>query len=142
MPLVLPNEGLPYLLDWMLRHTGGDPPDLVFTLWTNNYVPDQSTILANLTRATFAGFFEVVMLRSGWTAPVVVADVARSTWGTVPTEWTLATGTVTIYGWAAYNPGPLKAVIVERLDTPRVLNVGDKIGVLPFFDLTTYVPCP
>jgi hypothetical protein len=140
MPLVLPDQGLPDLLDWMIRHTGGDPPDLVFTLWTNNITPDQATVLTDLTRASFPGFFEVNLTRSGWTAPAIASDHAVSTWGTVPTSWTLATGTVTIYGWAAYNFAAARLVIVERFDTPRVLNAGDTIGVLPQFTLTTAPP--
>lgn len=140
--LVLPNQGLPDLLDWMIRHTGGDPPDLVFTLWTNDITPTQATVFTDLTRASFTGFTERVMTRSGWTAPVVSSNAARSTWGTVPTNWTLTALPVTIYGWAAYNPGPLRLVIVERFDTPRALGVGETIGVLPQFTFGTYVPCP
>lgn len=142
MPLVLPNQGLPDLLDWMIRHTGGDPPDLVMTLWTNDIVPGQLTTFSSLVRASFTGFFEVVLTRSGWTAPVQLGPRAFSTWGTTPTEWTLTANPVTVYGWAAYNPGPLRLVIVERFDAPRPLSIGDTFGVLPTFNLTTLFECP
>jgi len=142
MPSVIPNEGLPYLLDWMLRHTGSDPPNLVFTLWTNDIVPEQDTVFADLDRATFVGFTERVMLRSGWTDPVMVGDNAVSTWGVAPFEWVVAANPEVIYGWAAYHPGSLKLVIVERFDVAREPGVGDTIGVLPRFALGTYVPCP
>ncbi len=142
MALVLPDQGLPDLLDWMIRRTGGDPPDLVFTLWTNDITPTQATVFTDLTRASFTGFFEMVMTRAGWTAPAIVSDQAVSTWKTAPTNWTLTALPVTVYGWAAYNPGTLKLVIVERFDTPRALAIGDTIGVLPQMTLSTYVPCP
>lgn len=142
MPLVLPTQGLPDMLAWMLRTTTPVAPDLVMTLWTNDITPDPATVFADLVRASFTGFFEVTMTRGVWTAPVAGTDYAVSSWGTVPTEWTAGVAVPAIYGWAAYNPGPLRLCIVERFDTPRALNAGDKIGVLPFFNLGTYVPCP
>lgn len=142
MPLVLPNDGLPSLLQWMLREAIAGVPDLVFTLWVNDLEPDQDTVLADLTIASFGGFQEQTLTRAGWTSPVIDAGQAVSTWGTVPTEWTVTQGPEEIFGWAAYNPDTLQLVIVERFDVSRTPGVGEKIAVLPRVTLGTFVPCP
>lgn len=140
MALVLPNQGLPSLLDWMIRHTGGDPPDLVMTLFTNNLTPTQTTVFADLVRATFGGFSERVLTRSGWTVPVISSGKSVSTWGTTPYTWTCTSDPETLYGWAAYDPGPMQLVIVERFDSPRPVTVGNPFGLLPRLTLTTEPP--
>lgn len=137
MPLVLPNEGLTDWLTWLIKDTAGSLPDLVFTLWVNDIEPDQDTTFADLDRASFTGFMEIIMARSDWTSPAIVDDAAASQWGTLPTAWTVAADPETVYGWAAYNPGPLRLMIVERFDVPRELEVGQTIKVLPRFTLTT-----
>jgi hypothetical protein len=142
MPLILPNIGLAQLLDNMIRATISGVPDLVLTLWVNDYTPEQDSVLADLTRATFGGFQEQVLTRGEWTAPAIIADIAVSTWGVTPFLWTVSSNPQTVYGWAAYDPNTLALRIVERFDVPRTPALFGKIGVLPRFTLTTFVPCP
>jgi len=137
VPLVLPNEGLPDWLLWMVKDTAGGLPDLVFTLFTNDIEPDQATTFADLDRATFGGFQEQIMSRADWISPTIDDDKAVSQWGTVPTEFTVTSDPQEVFGWAAYNPGPLRLMIVERFDVPRDLAVGNTLKVLPRFTLTT-----
>ncbi len=137
MPLVLPNEGLADWLLWMIKDTAGGLPDLVFSLFVNDIEPDQDTTLADLEGASFGGFNELVMSRSDWVSPTVVDDLAVSQWGAVPTAWTVTADPQTVYGWFAYNFGPMRLMICERFDEPRDLNTGDTIKVLPKFTLTT-----
>jgi len=82
------------------------------------------------------------MTRSGWTAPVVVADKAVSTWGSVPTVWTSASAGETLYGWFAYNFATMKLMIAERFDTARPVGMGSVVSLLPRFTGETFVPCP
>lgn len=142
MPLVLPNQGLPSLLTWTLKIAISGVPDLVFTLFVNDLEPDQDTVFDDLERASFGGFQEQVLTRSGWTTPVIADDYAVSTWGTVPTEWTVTSNPQTVYGWAAYDPDTERLLIVERFDVERSPGVGDTLGVLPQFKFGTWVPCP
>jgi hypothetical protein len=137
MPLVLPNEGLVTWLNWLIKDTGGSPPDLVLTLFINDLVPDQATTFSDLERADFNGFMELVMGRSNWTSPIIEDGRATSQWKSVPTEWTVVADPETVYGWAAYLPFPERLMIVERFDVPRPLIVGDTLRVLPRFSLTT-----
>jgi len=137
MPLVLPNEGLSDWLLWMVKDTVGGLPDLVFTLFVNDLVPDQETTFADLDRASFGGFQEIIMSRADWVSPVVVDDRAQSQWGTVPTEWTVTSDPQEVFGWAAYEPGSLRLMIAERFDVSRDLTVGQTLKVLPRFTLTT-----
>jgi hypothetical protein len=140
MPLILPNEGLPDWLDWMVRHTGGDPPNLTLFLWVNDVTPTQAIVFADLTFATFGGAAPWVITRSGWTAPVMSGPDAVSTWGTTPITWNATTGGQTVYGYAIYNPVTVKLMIVERFDTPRPVSPGDVVSLLPRVELTTLPP--
>lgn len=142
MPLVLPNEGLADWLDWMIRHTGGDPPDLVLGLYQNDLTPDQGTVLANLTPASFGGYSQQNLTRAGWTAPTISSDKAVSSWGTVPITWNVTSSPQTLYGWYGYNFASMRLMIVERFDVPRPVIVGDVVSLLPRFNGQTWQPCP
>ena len=111
MPLVLPNEGLPDWLDWTIRHTGSDPPDLIAALFVNDLTPDAGTVFADMIAASFGGFYPLALTRAGWTVPVVFLDVVVSTWGSVPHTWTATSGGQTVYGWFAWNPDTMRLQI-------------------------------
>lgn len=142
MPLVLPNQGLPSLLRWMLKSAIVGVPDLVFTLWTNDITPDQETVYDDLVIATFGGFQEGNLTRAGWSNPVVVDGEAVSVWGVDPISYTVTQGPQTVYGWAGYNPDTLDLVLIERFDVERTPGVGQTLQIVPQFKLGTWVPCP
>lgn len=142
MPLILPKQGILDWLDWQIRHTGSDPPDLVLGLFANDVTPTVDTVYADLVSATFTGFMQWNLTRSGWTAPVRSGDKAVSTWGTTPIQWTCTAGPQTIYGWYAFNFANLHLMIVERSDTPRPVAIGDTVKLLPRFTNQTWEPCP
>ncbi len=139
--LVTPNIGLPTLLSRMLRADVIGFSDFVLMLWANDIEPDQSTVFSLLTPATFNGYNPIVMDRTLWTVPTIVDDQATTTWGTVPFEWTCSGAPQTVYGYAAFDPSSFALLIVERFDEPRDVDVGLVLGVLPRFQLGTFVPC-
>jgi hypothetical protein len=142
VPLVLPNEGLTDWLDWMIRNTGSDAPDLILSLFVNDLVPDQGTVLADMTAASFGGFSERNLTRSGWTVPVIVSDEGVSTWGITPIVWNATTSSEVLYGWFAYQFATMRLMVAERFDVPRPVSAGDVVSLLPRFTLQTWQPCP
>lgn len=142
MPLVLPNEGLADQLNYIIRQTISGVLPWELQLYSNDFDPDQGTVLSDLLEATFTGYSGVTMTRSDWTAPVISANKAVSTWGTDPTSWTCTAGGQTIYGYMAVDTALGVLRIVERFATPVVVGVGGIISVLPRYTFTTEVPCP
>lgn len=140
MPIVLPNQGLPDWLNWMIRSTGGDPPDLVMATWVNNLVPTQTTAFNDIVRSSWLGSSEWLITRTGWTAPAIVSGKAVSTWGVAPVVWTAGVVVPAVYGWLLYNPGPQRLMLIERFDVPRALGIGTPLGILPRLELETEPP--
>jgi hypothetical protein len=137
MPLVLPNVGLPFLTDRILRAApvGMVPWQLV--LWTNEYEPVQATVWSDLEEAVFDGYSRITLTPATWTAAVMVGDEAVSTYGTTPQLWTCTSDPEEIYGYAIIDSVSEKIYIVEAFEEPEELVVGRTIGVLPRYTQTT-----
>lgn len=140
--LVLPNEGLPILMGriWQVAESGYQHP--VMILWVNDIEPDGATVYADLELASFTGYNPIVVTPADWTAPAVVGDVGRMTWGATPFEYTCTGGGQTVRGYAIFDPYTFKLLLVERFEESRDLVPGSVLGLLPQFTLGTYVPCP
>jgi hypothetical protein len=135
--LVAPNEGLPDQLDYLLRAPISGVPPWLLMLWSNALVPDQDTVYAQLTEATFQGYSRITLSRATWTASVILDDAAVSTYGTTPQIW-ICTGSVqTIQGWAIITPVASVIRYIEPFPEPVELEVGQPVGVLPRVTLTT-----
>jgi len=139
VPVVLPNEGLPALLDYMIRATISGVVDWELMLWTNDITPDQGTVYADLTEATFTGYSRPTITRGTWTAPAVSADHAVSTYDSVPISWSCSAGSETVYGYALVTVTSPVIRFVERFAVPAVMSPGAVLAVLPRLTLTTEV---
>lgn len=141
MPVVAPNEGLPALLDYMLKDdvSGVGPWELI--LWTNDITPDQDTEYGDLTEATFTGYSSVTVTREDWTAAVIDSDVAVSTWGETPTTWTNTGSEQTVYGYAMVTATSPVIRLIERFASPVVMGTNGILGLLPRVTLGT-APAP
>ena len=137
--LVIPNEGKTGLLDYQIRTTITGVNPWTLRLFQNNATISETTVLADLTQATFTGYAGVTMTRSSWSSPVIVANHARSTWLLVPTQWVNTGSTQTIYG-CYYTDDDLNVVRgVFKFNTPIVVAPGGTIAVLPEFSYATEV---
>lgn len=137
MPIVLPNEGLPSLLAWMLRDDTSALPSNTLILYANDLTPTQSTVYADLTHATFTGYSPETIDRASWTSPVIDSDHAVSTWNTTPIVWLVSGGSETIYGYAVVTPSSPVILWVERFASPIAVSAGGALALLPRFALTT-----
>lgn len=137
MSLVAPNEGLADQLDYILKSTISGVANWTLVLFKNNLTPNQSTVYADLTLATFGGYSPVTLSRSTWTSAVISADKAVSTYDTTPQIWLVSSGSETIYGYAIVTPSSPVIRYVERFASPIAVSAGGIIGVLPRVTLTT-----
>lgn len=139
---VLPNEGLPALLKYMLQSTISGVLPWELMLFTNDYTPDQGTTLADLTEATFSGYSRETLTRSIWTSPTVIDDHAVSTYGTTPIQWISSGGpTETPYGVGYVDVAAGVLRFVQRFEPAdiRAVAPGGVLTFLPRLTLTTEV---
>lgn len=141
MPIVAPNEGLPALLDYILRDDVDGVADWELILFVNDITPDQDTEYADLTEATFTGYSSVTVTRGDWTAAVIDSDVAVSTWGAAATTWTNTGSEQTVYGYAMVTATSPVIRLIERFASPVVLATNGILGLLPRVTLGT-APAP
>lgn len=136
--LTAPNEGLADQLAYILAAPISGVLPWLLMLWTNaELVPDQDTVYADLTEATFQGYSRVTLGRDQWTTPVIEDNAAVSTWTTQPTQW-IATGTPeTLYGWAIITPVDSVIRYLEPFPAPVTAAPDMPVGVLPRVMLTT-----
>lgn len=137
MPLVLPNEGLADQLAYIIKTTISGVPDWTLILFSNNLTPNQATVYADLTLATFGGFSPVTLTRGTWTSPSIVSDEAVSTYDVTPIVWIVTSGPQTIYGYAMVTPSSPVIRAIERFTTPVVVNTGGVLALLPRYTFTT-----
>lgn len=131
MSAVYPNEGLPILLDQLWRAAAAPVTPWQIFLWANNVVPDQATVAADITPASFTGYSPVNITRSTWVASVVSANHGVTTYGSTPILWTATGGFQIIYGYGIYEPVSNKLLLIERFATSINLAATPIIGVLP-----------
>jgi len=131
MSLVLPNEGLPYLLANMLRLGTPDPLPWILSLFVNYIEPDQETTFADLESASFIGYSPGTVSAANWVAPTIEDDRAVSTYTTTPKLWTCAGAPETVYGYALLTTTTNLLLVVKRFADEVELEIGGVIGVLP-----------
>lgn len=132
MPMIAPNVGKPYLLKWLAGIDNPDPPNWSVRLFQNDITPTAATTLADLVEATFGGYAEITLSSTGWSAPVVVGDVAQTDHTPAP-QWT-ATGVSAqfVYGWYIYDSSQGELIFIERFSAPRNMVAGAQLTLDPF----------
>lgn len=138
MPIVLPNQGLPALLGFMLKVNVTGEANWILILFKSNTTPDQDTEAADLTECDFGGYSAETLTRSTWTTATVIADHAVSTYDTTPIIWTCSSGTNNVYGYAILNSTGTVLYFIERFaSAPIVVTTGGVLVLLPRLTLTT-----
>ena len=139
MPAVLPNEGLPTLLDQMIRTLASGFVDWTLVLWDNDIVPDQDTEYADLNIASFGGYSDVTVDHTEWTSPTIIDDRAVSTYTADPLEWIMSSGSGYVYGYAIVTSTSPIILWCERFAVPEPISAGRTLSLLPRITLTTEV---
>lgn len=137
MPLILPNIGLPTLLDILLRKSVGGLAPWELFVWSNDLIPDANTVYDSLVLATFTGYSPITLVRNNWLAAFLDGDKAVSTYTSDAQTWVCTAGPQTVYGYGVRDFGDSTLYICERFSTPQDVLVGGTLGVLPRFTLRT-----
>jgi hypothetical protein len=138
---VLPDEGITAQLDTILRRTVSGLSNWWLILFVNDYTPDDTTTLADLTEATFGGYTRVELTRPDWSAAVIDhPGCAKSVWGTDAIVWLVTSGpTETIYGFAYVDFTTNKVQLAQRFDPGDIapVVVGGRVAMVPAYTLTS-----
>lgn len=141
MPLVALNAGKPLLLSLLFKDAAVPALPWYLILYSNNFVPLETSVLADFTQATFTGYSPVELTRATWQAPVMVGNKALIQYDTVPQTWTATAGFQTIYGYVIFQGVTNTGIIAERFATPVDLTLYPVVGVLPRVTLATDCGC-
>lgn len=132
MNMVIPDEGKPYWLNRSLHPSGNPSENWTVRLYVNDYTPVDGSTVADFTAASFTGSGAVTVPASGWSAAVIVSNVAESTNSTTPT-WTNTGGsTQTAYGWYAVGATSGVVLCAQRFDISRTMSPGATETLSPF----------
>lgn len=137
--MLLPNEGITYLLDKMLHNPLVTDESMLLDLYNNNYTPVPGSSGSNFTVASFTGYTQVTLTRSGWGTSSLVGNKAVSTYTTNPITWTVTgTSTDTIYGYLVRGATSGKVYFAELISPSRPMQtVGDTLNLTLPFELET-----
>jgi len=135
MTLVVNADGELQLLDKMLKDALSTDEDYMLKLFKNNYTPDEATIVASFSVATFTGYATRTLSRAGWNTAAVSTSKAESSYGSAPESWTCGASGNTVYGYWVEGQTSTEVLWSERFATSRVLADGDVLNITPKFTL-------
>lgn len=136
----VPDESVGHQLDLLARAALVVDEPLELRLYVNDLYPQRSTVLADYTEASFGGYSRRVIDRADWDVATVDDEhKARVQLSAGPETWTPTGGVETVYGCILVAPDVGKVRYARRFTTPRVLEVGVPLAVMPVITLASVV---
>ena len=130
--MVIPNEGKQRWLDRLFKESA-DAGDIInVRIFTNNFTPSDTTVLADFTQAAWTGYAAVVLTPATFNAATVVANVGQAQYPTAPSFTMTAGSPVTAYGWYIEDPDTGVCLATQLFSTPRSMTPGATISLDPF----------
>ena len=135
MALLVPSVAEKDLLDAMLGVV--TPGNQTLGLFVNNYTPDDTTVLANLTPMSTLGYAAKTLTKTSWVTTAGSSGNPASSAYAIQT-WTFTAGVaVTVYGYYVADATTSRLLWVELFASPKVVqNTGDVITVTPTITLS------
>lgn len=132
MNMVIPNEGKLLLLAWAIRDDTLFVGGYIVGLYSNNYTPANSSVLADFTPASFVGYSVVALARLDFAPPVILSNVAYITSSVTPIYDCTGGAPETVYGWYMADGSLTHVIAAQRFDVPRVMSTGTEEALDPF----------
>lgn len=138
---VIPNEGKGDLLAYQLLPWGTEPNPWMLRLFKNDFVPLETSVLADFEQCDFFGYVPWTLFRGSWSVPALVGNVSVSQWGTSAVLFGGPTTPQTVHG-AYYTDDDVGVVrFAFRFDTPFVIATATPLRFFPQFTYGTFIPC-
>jgi hypothetical protein len=135
MALIIPSASEKTVLDFLLGVTV--PGNQTLGLYVNNYTPDDTTVLANLTEMSTLSYAAKTLTKTSWvTVAGSTGQPATSTYAVQ--TWTFTAGTpVSVYGYFIKDVTSGLLLWVEAFASAKVVqNNGDQIIITPTITLS------
>jgi len=131
MPIIVPNEGAPILLQLSLGVDPGVSPGMSVHLFVNDYTPNYGTHVADMTEPTWSGYSGQSLDPTLFGIPTIISNRASITYNPgTPNEWTSGgPSPQTVYGYWIQSDDATVALFAERFATPRTVNPGDTLDL-------------
>ena len=141
MAIVLADVGADIILKAYFNNSwAGGGKDLTMKLYTNNYIPLDTSVAGDFTEAAGGGYAAVTLSNASWTVATgndpSDAVYAQQTW----TFTGALSGTATVYGYFVVDADGV-LVFAEKFDysyTPA--KNGDQLKITPKFQLSKGTP--
>ncbi len=132
MLMVCTNDGKLYFLSLAMGVDLFGADDWTLRLFANDYTPEDASVTADFTEASFTGYVEWGIPAGSMPAPTIVADVAESDL-TPPPFFTCTGGAPeTVYGWYLTADGSGDTLLAQRFEDPREMVPGAVESLDPF----------
>jgi len=131
MNMVIPNEGKQLILDELFRLTTSRE-SFVCDLFSSNTTVGNASTGADFTIATFTGYAQVSISRSGWNAATVVSNEGNISATTAPSFTCTGGSSQTVYGWILRGATSGKIYAGQNFDVARVMSAGATESLNPF----------
>lgn len=95
-------------------------------LFTNDFNPTTTSVLADFTEATFDGYAEVATTPADTTGPTLVGEDQVMRVKGESLVWDCAADPETIRGWLLYDEDSGDVLFAEKYAVPHVLEVGSR----------------
>lgn len=136
MALVVPDEGEVELLRRMLKPAAGDGDPLKLGLFKAlAAVPSNTSTLADITPADFAGYAPKDLLPGTWAPPISVANVAQSQYGATFQTWLSTVGTQVVTGYYVTDNAGLILLWLELFIAGVTVSPTTPASVYPYLRL-------
>ena len=132
MSVIVPNEGLQWLLTRMLKQPNPLTDPFRLRLFQNNYTPVHGSVLADFTQCTAAGYTSKNLAPSGWIDALPSGDAAMSYWAAGILTFTASAGSQNTFGYYVTDPDGNFCLWAERWPVaPQPLAPATPVQVLP-----------
>lgn len=130
-----PNEGLGFLLEYLVSRAITPDEALNVRLYANDYTPLITSTLPDFVEANFLGYQAVTLYRQDWANPVPGSARSSIQPANGPVKFfNWSTGPETVYGVFIVGGISNKVYYCYRFNTPRVIQAGSQLWV----NLTVY----
>jgi hypothetical protein len=131
----IPDAGAANLLNWMLLSDTSTVETLLLRLYTNDVTPGHTSVTADFTEATFGGYSQKLLTRSGWSPATLAIHVAQLTRSAGSFTWNPTTSGQVLYGAFVIGGTSLQLYAARRFANPRTVAAGTPFSLLPVFTL-------
>ena len=136
MAAVTLNEGKELLFRQQMGSTGGKSPQAL-RLFSNNFTPSETSVLANFTECTGSGYLAATLAGADWS---YTFDALNNAWVASATKVFTFTGALTIWGAYCTDTPATKGMYAEKFGA--VVNIGASGGNLTVTVNVTRKQCP